>query len=36
MEEEDKKWLLRIEDDGTKVYLEDVMFKYGMECEYEQ
>ncbi|KAI9494108.1 hypothetical protein BDB00DRAFT_787527 [Zychaea mexicana] len=34
--EEDKKWLLQTKEDGTKVYLEDIMFQYRMECDYEQ
>ncbi|KAI9482609.1 hypothetical protein BDB00DRAFT_879066 [Zychaea mexicana] len=33
--EEEKKWLLRTKEDGAKVYLEDIMFQYGMECDYE-
>ncbi|KAI8139302.1 hypothetical protein BJV82DRAFT_672876 [Fennellomyces sp. T-0311] len=30
-----KKWALKKDKDGNDIYLEDIMYSYGMECEYE-
>ncbi|KAI8144798.1 hypothetical protein BJV82DRAFT_577650 [Fennellomyces sp. T-0311] len=33
--EDDKKWFLRHDNEGNKVFLEDIMFKHGINSPYE-